>query len=151
MADPVVLHTEEYWSFEIDNTQVPRMTSITVPGGTFSPNDFRHENDQARSQATKLPGRVSLSDITGTRIMDDDSTIQDWFGEADPVEGGGGGKVTKKEATLFLRDSEGTDVKKWSMTGVWITSYQPGGNLDADGGSPITEVFSLHYDTLAVE
>ena len=83
--------------------------------------------------------------------MDEDTTIQDWFVEGDPVEGGGGGKVTKKEAILYLRDAEGADVKKWSMTGVWITSYQAAGILDAGGGSPLMETFSLHFDNMTVE
>ena len=151
MADEVKLHTEEYWSLEVGGTQIPRMTSVTVPTGSFSPNTFRHENDQAKSEATTVPGTVNFADITGTRIMDEDTTIQDWFAEGDPVEGGGGGKVTKKEAILYLRDAAGADVKKWSMTGVWITSYAASGSLDAGGGSPLMESFSLHYDNMTIE
>jgi phage tail-like protein len=149
--DEVVVHTEEYWSLEVDNTQIPRMTSVSVPSVSFTPNDFRHENGQARSESTKIAGKVQYGDITGTRIMDDDTTIQDWFSEADPGEGGGGGKVTKKEAVLYLRDAEGKDVKKWSMTGVWITSYSASASLDASGTSPITEMFSLTFDKLTIE
>lgn len=151
MPDEVTLSTEEYWSFEVDNTQIPRMTSITVPGASFSPNAFKHENDQARSQTTSVPGRVTFQGVSGTRLMDDDTTIQDWFAEADPTEGGGGGKVTKKEAVLYLRDAEGNDVKKWSMTGVIPTSFAASGSLSAQGGGVLMETFSLHFDNLTIE
>ena len=151
MPDEVTLSTEEYWSFEVDNTQIPRMTSITVPGASFAPNNFKHENDQARSQTTSVPGRVTFMSVTGTRLMDEDTTIQDWFAEGDPTEGGGGGKVTKKEAVLYLRDAEGNDVKKWSMTGVIPTSFQASGSLSAQGGGVLMESFSLHFDNLTIE
>jgi phage tail-like protein len=149
--DDVKLTTEEYWSFEIGGTQVPHMTSISIPTASFSSNDFRHENAQAKAESTTVTGTVNFGDITGTRIMDEDTTIQDWFAEGDAIQGNGGASVTKKEAVLYLRDADAADVKKWSMTGVWITSYHAGGHLDAAGGTPLMESFTLHFDHMSVE
>lgn len=150
MAD-VVLHTEEYWNLQIDGTEVPLMTSIVIPSGTFMANDFKHENDQARPESAKIPGKIQWADISATKLMGEDTTIQDWFLEGDPVEGGGGAKVTKKEAAVLIYDSEGTEIKKYSLTGVFPTSYSASANLDADGGDVIMEAFSLCFETCTLE
>jgi len=151
MADEVTLSTEEYWSFEIDNTQIPRMTSITVPGASFSPNNFKHENDQARSQTTSVPGRVTFMSISGTRLMDEDTTIQDWFAGMDGAIGIDTDSTIAAEAEQHLRDAEGNDVKKWSMTGVIPTSFAASGSLTARGGGVLMESFSLHFDNMTIE
>ena len=146
----VVLHTEEYWELQIAGTQVPHMQSIVIPSGSFIPNDFAHENDQAKPESAKMPGKISWQDISGTKIMTDDTTIQEWFLQGDPVEGGGGAKVEKKEAAVIVYDAGGAEVRKYELTGVWPTSYAASASLDAGGGDTISEMFSLSYETCKV-
>lgn len=150
-SEPGYVHTSEKWRFEIDGTQLEHCTDATLPTISFSPQKFATENATANPETSTVQGQMNGGTCSVSKFLNaDDTTLQDWIKEGDPVEGGGAGKVTKKDITFYVADTDG-DYKKITCEGAWISSLSYSSGLDSNGGDAIKEVATFHYDIVKPE
>jgi phage tail-like protein len=145
--DDVKVTTGEFFRLDLGGMEGDmKFKSCSLPSGSLTPAVVPFINGQSRSQTTSVAVTMNWTDIVITRAVDDKSGFWEWFKEGIPADGGGTGKMTKKDVNLELVDGEGNTVKKWALTGAHPTSFAGGGTLNAGSGEVMVETLTLGYD-----
>lgn len=95
----------------------------------------------------KSPGRLSFSDITLERGASLDRDLYDWFIEVCDAAAGGGVVEPgfKRNLDIVQLDRDGTELRRWRLTGAWPTKFVAG-DWDNEADENVIESFTLTYD-----
>jgi phage tail-like protein len=95
----------------------------------------------------KLPGRVTVSDVTLSRGAGLDDELYEWFLQVVDIVRGGGlvSPEFKRSLDLVQRGRDGREIKRWEMNGAWPKKFTAG-EWDNDSDEPVIEEIVLAVD-----
>ena len=97
---------------------------------------------------TKVPGRLTFSDLTLERGATSDRALYDWFAEVVNVSAGMIGfpdPMYKRSLDLLQLDRDGLTVRRWSIYNAWPTKFVAG-EWDATADEVVIESVVLTFD-----
>lgn len=99
------------------------------------------------SKPIKLPGRVTVSDITLSRGAGLDNQLYRWFMQVINLIKGGGlvSPDFKRSFDLVERDNDGTELRRWEVNGAWPKKFVAG-EWDNDSDEATIEEVTLAVD-----
>jgi phage tail-like protein len=138
----------QYWRLTADGLEDGALfLSANLPSLTLNNAELRHVGADSIPAATKVAVNHNWGDVSFTRGVDLDTKIWDWIKQGLPQEGGGGGKIEKKDLTVELCGGEDhkTTIQKWVFHGAWPSSYTPP-QLNANSGEIAMEQITFTFD-----
>jgi phage tail-like protein len=96
---------------------------------------------------TKVPGRLTFSDLTLERGATTDRALYDWFAEVVQLASGIGltDPAYKRSLDLVQLDRDGLTVRRWSIYNAWPTKFVAG-DWDNAADEVLIESVTLTYD-----
>ncbi len=101
------------------------------------PVDYREGNDSLTVR--KLPGLVKHSNITLKWGMSDDTELWEWRKRAMD------GKVQRKNGSIILLDTSGTEVRRWNFREAWPSKWT-GPSFNATGNEVAIETLEIVHE-----
>jgi len=138
----------QYWRLTCDGLETGALfLTAQLPTLTLNNAELRHVGDNPLPQATKVAVNHSWGDVSFQRGIDDQTKIWEWIKQGLPQEGGGGGKIEKKDVTVELcgGDDHKTTIQKWVFHGAWPSGYTPP-QLNANSGEIAMESITFTFD-----
>ena len=138
----------QYWRLKADGIEDDALfLTAQLPTLTLNNAELRHVGAESLPQATKVAVNHSWGDVSFQRGIDDQTKIWEWIKQGLPQEGGGGGKIEKKELTVELCGGEDhkTTIQKWVFQGAWPSGYTPP-QLNANSGEIAMESITFTFD-----
>ena len=122
---------------EIDKITQGGFADCSGFGGSVEVIEYREGGEP--SYVRKLPGQVKYTNLVLKWGIIDDRSMIDWFAEL------ASGKVTRKNGSIILLDTEGNEKVRWNFFGAWPTKY------DAPDFSAKANEVAIDMMELAVE
>ena len=91
----------------------------------------------------KLPGLLTLSNITLARGITDNRELWAWRDQIAQ------GKVTRKNVSVILMDDEGNEKWRWNLRNCWPTKWT-GPSFDATANEVAIETLELAHEGLSL-
>jgi phage tail-like protein len=139
----------QYWRLTADGLEGDALfLTAQLPTLTLNNAELRHVGADSLPQATKVAVNHTWGDLSFQRGIDDKTQIWEWIKQGLPQEGGGGGKIEKKQITVELCGGEDhkTTIQKWVYEGAWPSTYTPP-QLNANSGEIAMESITFTFDT----
>src|SRR5918998_1163308 len=93
----------QYWRLSADGLETGALfLTAQLPALTLNNAELRHVGADPLPQATKIAVNHTWGDVTFQRGIDADTKVWEWIKQGLPQEGGGGGKIEKKDLTVEL-------------------------------------------------
>jgi len=143
-----VTYPVQYWRLTCDGLETDALfLTAQLPTLTLNNAELRHVGDNSLPQATKVAVNHSWGDVSFQRGIDNQTKIWEWIKQGLPQEGGGGGKIEKKDITVELcgGDSHTETIQKWVFKGAWPSGYTPP-QLNANSGEIAMESITFTFD-----
>ncbi len=113
-----------------------------VSGFSVHVESIEYREGGAALPVRKLPGRVSVGDVTCRYGLTSTREMWDWLVTA--VEG----RVERKNISIILVNPNGVDeAARWNLTNTWVSDWR-GAKLDAVGNQAAIETITLVAETL---
>jgi phage tail-like protein len=97
---------------------------------------------------TKVPGRLTFSDLTLERGATTDRSLYDWLSEVVSISAGFIGlsdPAYKRSLDLVQLDRDGMTIRRWSIYNAWPTKFVAG-DWDNTADEVLIESVTLTYD-----
>ena len=142
------VHLRYLFRIEIDNITAAGFNKCSELSAEVAQIDY-FEGGSAKP--IKLPGRLTISDLTLSRGAGLDRELYDWFLETiDLVKGGGlVAPDFKRSMDLVQRDLDGSEVRRWEMSGCWPKKFTAG-EWDNDSDEVVIEELVLAIDDFSL-
>lgn len=151
-GEPKPTYPVRYWRLKgVGNEADALFRTCNLPALTLADASLDHVGEQSLPQKTSVATNASWGDIQLTRGVDTNGKLWEWIKQGLPEEGGGGGKVEKKEVTIELcgGESHADPIMVYVFTGAWPSNYD-GPNLDASSSEFAMESLTLKFDSAKV-
>ena len=138
----------QYWRLKADGLEDDALfLSAQLPTLTLNNAELRHVGAEPLPQLTKVAVNHSWGDVTFQRGIDDQTHIWEWIKQGLPQEGGGGGKIEKKQLDVELcgKEDHKTPIQHWVFHGAWPSAYTPP-QLNANSGEIAMESITFSFD-----
>jgi phage tail-like protein len=150
-GDPKTLYPIEHWRLKVGGAEATGLfLSATMPGLSLTSSELRSVGEKSSPEVTTVPVTHRWSDLSLVKGVDAKGELYTWIAQSLTPDGGGGGKVEKKEVTVELCTAEDAPVITWTLRGAWPSSYQ-GPGLDANSASHAMESITFSFDTAEVK
>jgi phage tail-like protein len=145
------LYPVEHWRLNVGGAEADGLfLSASLPALSLTASELRHVGTKSSPEVTKVPVSANWSDLSLVKGVDTKGALYTWIAQGLPQDGGGGGKVEKKEITIELCTEDDQPVITWTLRGAWPSSYA-GPGLDANSASHAMESISFSFDTAEVK
>ena|SRR6266498_3585665 len=143
MGLPDLLDTSVGWSFgfEFDGVMIKQIQEVT---GLKMENDvieLKHNTPTGKYVNKKLPGRPKAGEITITRGLTEDKSLQDWMMKSHLGDMVG----ARKGGSIIVFDFMGTELKRYKLTAAWPKSLEIG-TMKAGDTSVLTEKLTITHE-----
>ena len=137
------LDTSVGWSFgfEFDGVQIKQIQELS---GVKMENDvieLKHNTADGKYVNKKLPGRPKAGEVTITRGLSADKSLQDWMKKAQFGDMPG----ARKGGSVIVYDYMGVELKRYKLTNCWPKSLEIG-TLKAGDTSVLTEKLTITHE-----
>jgi phage tail-like protein len=124
------------------------ITAITEVSGLKMEQDvieLKQNGPDGKYRINKLPGRWKAGECTLTRGLTEDKGFEAWIKDAQF------GKMTdsRKSGSIIVFDYEGTEIKRYNLTGAWPKMLEIG-PFKAGDSAFLSEKLTLTYERLEV-
>jgi phage tail-like protein len=100
---------------------------------------FSYEEGGVNDHPHKLPGRTKYPNVSLKRGVTDSSALWEWYLKV--IQG----KVERKNVSIVLYDSKGSEVKRWSFDRAYPIKWT-GPGLKADENAVAIEILELAHE-----
>ncbi|QDQ28005.1 phage tail protein [Chitinimonas arctica] len=139
--------TDPYRGFrfrvEIAGIQIAAFSEATVPDITVDTVDYREGTDPIYKRP--LSGLTTYGHLSLKKGLTDGMDLYNWSQQVSQL--GSGSKGAKKNISLVLMDSDGTDKVRWNIINAWPMKYETTG-LNASSSEVMVETLELAMDYL---
>jgi phage tail-like protein len=136
----------EFWRLKLGGAETDGLfMQCTLPTLTLSNSSLKHTGESAKLKTTKVAVNANWSDLTLSRGVDKKGTLYKWVAQGLPDEGGGAGKVEKKEITVELCASDDSPIQTYTFEGAWPSTYT-GPSLDTNAATHAIEQITFTFD-----
>jgi phage tail-like protein len=137
------LDTSVGWSFgfEFDGVMIKEIQEIS---GVKMENDvieLKHNTLDGKYVNKKLPGRPKAGEVTITRGLSADKSLQEWIHNAAL----GNMPTSRKGGSVIVYDYMGMEIKRYKLTNCWPKSLEIG-TLKAGDTSVLTEKVTITHE-----
>lgn len=126
---------------EISGIQVASFSEATVPEASIETVDYREGTDPVYKRA--LSGLSTYGRMTLKKGLTDSMDLYDWYQAA--AEKGSGAAGARRNISLVLADTDGSDKVRWNIINAWPTKYDSTG-LNAASTEVMIETFEIALD-----
>lgn len=98
-----------------------------------------YEQGGVNDHVEKLPGRIKFPNVVLKRGVTDSKTLWEWFSK------GVQGKIERKNVSIILYDSKGSEVKRWSFERAYPTKWS-GPGLKSDENAVAIETLEIAHE-----
>ncbi len=131
------------FAVEIDGITSAAFKDCSGLDTSQSEQTYREGTDATLVQR-KIPGLVTVSNITLSRGVTADRELWDWRGQA------AGGEVERKNISVVLRDDTGAEKIRWNLRECWPTKWT-GPSLDATADALAIEALEITHEGIEVQ
>lgn len=123
---------------ELDGIARARFSEVSGLDTTVEVIEYREGGELG---TTKLPGRVSYSNISLRWGMTDDTELYDWIRQTAL------GTTERKNGSIILLDRQGAEIARWNFFNAFPSSYKAP-DLSASGNEVGIEALELAHERL---
>jgi len=107
-------------NFRVDIPGLPELAfrEVVLPETRIELVEYRVGTDSV-ARTRKLPGRAITGNVVLKRGIDHDLSIWAWFKSVRD------GSLDRRDGSIVLLDSEGTEVRRWNLSHAWPVAYEP--------------------------
>ena len=124
---------------EIDGLTLAGFSDCSGFGATTDPIEYREGGDP--SYTRKLPGQTKFDNVVLKWGITDTHVLFDWYTQIR------NGQVVRKNGSIVLQDTEGTEKIRWNFFDAWPTKYTAP-DLSAKGNDVAIETMELAVERL---
>ncbi len=137
-GDPLVTF---HFMLDVGGTIKGFFTEISGLGSETEVVESKQTDGKAKDIIKKIPGRQKFTDVTLKRGITDVKDFWDWRQLV--IDG----KIqdARKNASIFMCDTEGSPVAQWDLTNAWPTKIQ-GPQAQAESSTQGMEELTLTYE-----
>ncbi len=131
------------FGIEIDGVQIKQIQEVSGLKMEQDVIELKQNTSDGKYIIKKLPGRPKAGEITITRGLTEDTSLEKWSKDSHL------GKMTaaRKNGAVVVYDYEGVALKRYKLTNCWLKSLEIG-SLKAGDTSVLTEKAVITYETL---
>ena len=131
------------FAIEVDGIQIKAITEVSGLKMEQDVVELKQNMADGKYSIKKLPGRWKAGEVTLTRPLTDDTSLEKWIKDS---RFGKMGDV-RKNATVIIYDFEGSALKRYNLTNAWPKSLELG-TLKAGDTNALTEKVVVTYETM---
>lgn len=139
-GDPLVTY---HFMLDVQGTVKGFFTEISGLGSESEVVEHKVVDGKGHDSIKKIPGRLKFTDVTLKRGITD--VMDFWKWRQLVVEGKI--KDARKNATIFMTDTEGNPVAEWTLTNAWPSKVQ-GPQAQAESSTAGMEELTITYEYL---
>jgi phage tail-like protein len=147
-GDPKTTYPVQFWRVSAEGiAEAALFVEASLPTLTLNKAELRHVGTEPLPEVTTVAVNHSWSELTLQAGFAPDRGIWDWIKQGLPQEGGGGGRIEKKELTVELCGGEDhtTTIMKVVCHGAWPCVYTPP-KLNANSNEIAMESITFAFD-----
>jgi phage tail-like protein len=131
------------FGLEIDGVQIKQIQEISGLKMEQDVIELKQNTSDGKYIIKKLPGRPKAGEITITRGLTEDASLEKWSKDSHL------GKMpsARKNGAVIVYDYEGTALKRYKLTACWLKSLEIG-TMKAGDTSVLTEKAVITYELL---
>lgn len=131
------------FAVEIDGVEVAAFKEASGIDSTNEVIEYKESTTEGRMIIRKVPGSKSWSDVTLRRRLDDSQAFWEWRqqvldGDIDSA---------RRNGSIVLFDSMGTEVARWNFENGWPSNWK-GADLDAGANDIAVEEVTIAHEGL---
>jgi phage tail-like protein len=134
------------FGIEIDGVQIKQIQEVTGLKMEQDVIELKQNTADGKFMIKKLPGRFKAGEVTITRGLTDDTSLEKWA-KASRL---GDMPTARKNGAVIVYDYTGAPLKRYKLTACWLKSLEIG-TLKAGDTSVLTEKAVITYETLEPE
>jgi phage tail-like protein len=131
------------FGLEIDGVQIKQIQEISGLKMEQDVIELKQNTNDGKYIIKKLPGRFKAGEITITRGLTDDTSLEKWAKDSRLGKMGD----ARKNGAVIVYDYEGTALKRYKLTACWLKSLEIG-SMKAGDTSVLTEKAVVTYESL---
>ena len=139
-GDPLVTF---HFMLDVGGTIKGYFTEISGLGSESEIVEAKQVDASGKDLIRKIPGRLKFTDVTLKRGITDYMDFWKWR----QLVVDGKVKDARKNATIFMCDTEGNPVAEWSLTNAWPSKVQ-GPQVQAESSTAGMEELTITYEYL---
>jgi phage tail-like protein len=101
---------------ELDGVTSSSFSEVLFPSSTAGVVEYREGADRV-SSSRKLPGRVHYGNVVLRRGIATNNDLWDWWNTVRS------GQLQRKNGSIVLLDTDGTEVRRWNFFAAWPCRY----------------------------
>lgn len=134
------------FGLEIDGVQIKEIQEVSGIKMEQDVIELKQNTSDGKYMVKKLPGRFKAGEITVTRGLTSDTSLEKWAKDSRL------GKMTdaRKNGAVIVYDYTAVALKRYKLTNCWLKSLEIG-TMKAGDTSVLTEKAVITYETLEPE
>lgn len=134
------------YKWEVEQGGFTRAGFQKVSGLTRTTEEVKYREGGDNETSRKLPGQTGFDDIVLERGKSSDDDFNSWAKQIYDLDKFRGNQPPstgfRRKLTIYLKDKDGTRVKKWTIVKCWPKEYKIA-DLDAMGNDVLVESLTL--------